>query len=52
MSVVSSYLLFGFSEKVIAFICFYQPVFHGVLLLSFAIYFSPIYLGVSQAAFV
>jgi len=52
MSVVSSCLLFGFSEKAIATFCFYRQVSRGVFLWSFAIYFSSIYLGVCQAAFV
>jgi len=51
MSVVSSNLLFGFSEKAIAFICFYQHISRGVFLLSFAIYFSSIYLDINQAVF-
>jgi len=52
MSVVSSCLLFGFSEKAIAFFCLYLHISCRVFLWSFAIYFSSIYLGVSRAAFI
>jgi len=39
MSVVSSYLLFGFSEKAIAFICFYRHVSCGVFFVEFCNFF-------------
>jgi len=35
MSVISSYLLFGFSEKAIAFICFYLRISRGVFFVEF-----------------